>query len=102
MKEHKPRNLIEIADKIIDVIKSHSNLTVERADEITNQIEKVKKSYRYTAPEITYMCWEELSKILSFYFVPSNSKWETEIMIIFNDLSGSVEDYWNGENNEVC
>lgn len=101
MKEHKPRNLIEIADKIIDVIQN-SDLVKHRANEIIQQIEKVKKSYRYTAPEITYMCWEELSKILSFYFVPSNSKWETEIMIIFNDLSGSVEDYWNGENNEVC
>lgn len=101
MKGYKPRNLIEIADKIIDVIQN-SDLVKHRANEIIQQIEKVKKSYKYTAPEITYMCWEELSKILSFYFVPSNSKWETEIMIIFNDLSGSVEDYWNGENNEVC
>lgn len=100
MKEHKHRNLIEIANQIINVIKSHSNLTVERADEIINQIEKVKKSYRYTAPEITYMCWEELSKILSIYFIPSNSKWETEIMIIFNDLSGSIDDYWDGDTNE--
>lgn len=101
MEEYKPRNLIEIADKIIDVIQN-SDLLKHRANEIIQQIEKVKKSYRYTAPEITYMCWEELSKILSAYFVPSNSKWETEIMIIFNNLSGTVDDYWNGENNEKC
>lgn len=99
MQDHKPRNLIEIADKIIDVIKSHSDLKADRADEIINQINKVKRSYTYTAPEITYMCWEQLSKVLSIYFVPSNSKWETEIMIIFNDLSGSVDDYWDGDLN---
>lgn len=100
MKEYKPRNLVVIADEIIDVIKNRSDLKVDRADEIINQIEKVKKDYRYTAPEITYMCWEELSKILSIYFTPSNSKWETEIMIIFNDLGGSVDDYWDGDKNE--
>lgn len=38
--------------------------------------------------------------VLSQYFIPSNSKWETEIMIIFNDLSGSVDDYWDGDKNE--
>lgn len=100
MEEYKPRNLIEIADKIIEVIQN-SYLTKNKATEIIQQIEKVKQNYRYTAPESTYMCWEELSKILSTYFVPSNSKWETEIMIIFNNLSGSVDDYWNGENNET-
>lgn len=100
MKKYKPRNLIKIADEIINVIKSHSNLKVEKADEIIKQIERVKKDYSYTAPEITYMCWEELSKVLSHYFVPSNSKWETEIMIIFNDLSGSIDDYWDGDDNE--
>lgn len=100
MKEYKPRNLITIADEIIGIIKSHSDLKKEKADEIIRQIEKVKKDYKYTAPEITYMCWEKLSEVLSCYFVPSNSKWETEIMIIFNDLSGSVDDYWDGDNNE--
>ena len=100
MKEYKPRNLITIADEIINIIKTHSDLKVERADEVIRKIEKVKKDYRYTAHEITYMCWEELSKVLSQYFIPSNSKWETEIMIIFNDLSGSVDDYWDGDKNE--
>lgn len=94
-----PRNLITIADEIIKVI-NNSPIKVEMADEIIRQIEKVKKDYRYTAPEITYMCWEELSKVLSRYFVPSNSKWETEIMIIFNDLNGTVDDYWEGDENE--
>lgn len=100
MKEYKPRNLITIADEIINIIKTHSDLKVERADEVIRKIEKVKKDYKYTAPEITYMCWEELSKVLNQYFIPSNSKWETEIMIIFNDLSGSVDDYWDGDKNE--
>ncbi len=100
MKKYKPRNLITIADEIINIIKFHSNLKVEKAYEIIKQIERLKKDYSYTAPEITYMCWEELSKVLNHYFVPSNSKWETEIMIIFNNLNGSVEDYWDSEKNE--
>lgn len=100
MKESKLRNLITIADEIINIIKTHSDLKVERADEVIRKIENVKKDYRYTAPEITYMRWEELSRVLSKYFIPSNSKWETEIMIVFNDLSGSVDDYWDGDENE--
>lgn len=84
MKEYKPRNLITIADEIINtiadeiinIIKTHSDLKVERADEVIRKIEKVKKDYRYTAPEITYMCWEELSKVLSqyLYLVTLNRK----------------------------
>ncbi len=93
-KDYKPRNLIEIADKIIEVISSHSNLKKERADMIINQIEKVKKNYSYSDPEITYLRWEELADILNRYFIPSNSRWETEIMIIFNNLSGTVKDYY--------
>lgn len=37
----------------------------------------------------------ELAYVLSQNFVPSNSKWETKIMIIFNDLSGNVDDYYD-------
>lgn len=93
-KKHTPRNLIKIADEIIDVINSRSNLKSEKVDMIINEIEKIKKSYRYSAPELVYLRWEELANILSRYFVPSNSKWETEIMIIFNNLNGTVDDYY--------
>ena len=48
MKEYKPRNLITIADEIINIIKTHSDLKVERADEVIRKIEKVKKDYSYT------------------------------------------------------
>lgn len=41
------------------------------------------------------MSWNELAYVLSQNFVPSNSKWETKIMIIFNDLSGDVDDYYD-------
>jgi hypothetical protein len=40
MKEYKPRNLITIADEIINIIKTHSDLKVERADEVIRKIEK--------------------------------------------------------------
>lgn len=93
-KDYKPRNLIEIANRIIEVISSHSDLKAERANMIINEIEKIKKSYSYSAPEITYLRWEELANVLSKYFIPSNSRWETEIMIIFNDLSGTIDDYY--------
>lgn len=38
MKEYKPRNLITIADEIINIIKTHSDLKVERADEVIRKI----------------------------------------------------------------
>ena len=41
------------------------------------------------------MSWDELANVLSLNFVPSNSRWETKIMIIFNDLSGDVDDYYD-------
>lgn len=94
MKEYKPRNFQKIADEIIKVIDEECDFNEEKVSNIIEQIEKVKKSNRYKAPELQYMSWDELAGILSNNFVPSNSKWETKIMIIFNDLNGSVEDYW--------
>lgn len=90
------RNFQEIADKIIKVIDEQCDFSEERVANIIEQIEKAKYSNRYKAPELQYMSWNELADVLSKNFVPSNSKWETEIMIIFNDLSGTIEDYWEG------
>lgn len=88
------RNFQTIADEIIKVIDEECDFNEERIANIIEQIEKVKNSNRYKAPELQYMSWNELASILSRNFVPSNSKWETKIMIIFNDLKGTVEDYW--------
>lgn len=88
------RNFQKIADEIIKVIDQECDFDEERITNIIEQIEKVKKSNRYKAPELQYISWNELANILSQNFIPSNSKWETKIMIIFNDLSGSVEDYY--------
>lgn len=90
----KERNFQNVADEIIKVIDEECDYDEVLIGEIIDQIEKVKKSNGYKAPELQYMSWNELADILSYYFVPSNSKWETKIMIIFNDLNGSVEDYW--------
>lgn len=94
MKEYKPRNLEEVANKIIKVIEEKCDFNEGRIIDIIEQIEKVKNSSRYRAPEFAYLDWNYLADILSKNFVPSNSKWETEIMIIFNDLNGSVDDYF--------
>lgn len=88
------RNFNDIADKIIKVIDEKCDFDENRISNIIEQIEKVKISYCYKAPELQYMCWVDLSNILSQNFVPSNSKWETELMIIFNDLKGTVDDYY--------
>jgi len=89
------RNFQEIADKIIKVIDEECDFNEERIANIIEQIEKIKNSNRYKAPELQYMSWNELAYVLSQNFVPSNSKWETKIMIIFNDLSGDVDDYYD-------
>ncbi len=99
MENKECRGLLAIADEIITVIKN-APIKVEKADEIIGQIERIKKDHCYRAPEAQFISWNELAEVLSKNFVPSNSKWETEIMIIFNDLSGSVDDYWDGDENE--
>ena len=88
------RNFQKIADKIIKVIAEECNFDEGRITNIIEQIENVKKNNCYKAPELQYISWNKLANILSQNFIPSNSKWETKIMIIFNDLSGSVEDYY--------
>lgn len=96
------RNFQEIADEIIKVIDEECDFNEERITCIIEQIEKIKNSNRYKAPELQYISWNELAYVLSQNFVPSNSKWETKIMIIFNDLSGNVDDYYDklGDDNK--
>lgn len=89
------RNFQEIADKIIKVIDEKCDFNEERVSSIITQIEKVKYSSCYKSPELQYISWQELASILSQNFIPQNSRWETEIMIIFNDLSGTVDDYYD-------
>lgn len=91
------RNIVDVADKIIKVIDEQCDFNEERVASIIEQIEKLKKDSCYRAPETVYMDWNNLASILSQNFIPQNSKWETEIMIIFNDLSGTVDDYYDLE-----
>ena len=91
------RNIVDVADKIIKVIDEHCDFNEERVISIIEQIEEVKKDSFYRAPELAYMDWNNLSSILSQNFIPQNARWETEIMIIFNDLSGTVDDYFDLE-----
>lgn len=91
------RNIIDVAEKIIKVIDEQCDFNEERVVNVIEQIEKVKKDSNYRAPELAYMDWDNLAGILSQNFAPSNSRWETEIMIIFNDLSGTVDDYYEGD-----
>lgn len=94
--EHK-RDFTKIANRIIDVIKEKSDLDLEKKNNIISRIEMIKNESGYRAPELSYINWNELGKLLSFYFNPKNSKWEMEILVIFNDLKGTVDDYWEGE-----
>ena len=96
------RNIVDVADKIIKVIDEKCDFSEEKIDNIINQIEKVKRDCCYRAPETTYIDWNNLASILSQKFIPQNSRWETEIMMIFNDLSGEIDDYYQDgrENND--
>ena len=69
------RDFQEIADEIIKVIDEECDFAEERIANIIEQIEKIKNSNRYKAPELQYMSWNELAYVLSQNFVPSNSKW---------------------------
>ena len=91
------RNIIDVTDKIIKVINEQCDFNEKKIASIIEQIEKVKRDCRYRAPELSYVDWNNLASILSQNFIPNNSRWETEIMIIFNDLSGTVDDYYKGD-----
>ncbi len=80
------RDLIVIADKIIDVIQENCTWDDEKINEIVSQIKDVKSSHMYRAPELENVGWWEISDILCDNFNPNNSEWEKKIQIIFNDL----------------
>lgn len=42
---------------LMQMCRGNNNAFTFFADEVIRKIEKVKKDYRYTAPEITYMGW---------------------------------------------
>lgn len=97
----KERNFAYIANEIIKIIKDECTFAEYRIKSIIERIEKVIHDSSYKAPELQWMSWDELSDILRTNFVPSNSKWETKIMIVFNDLSGTIDDYWDDGTNSL-
>lgn len=97
----KERNFAYIANEIIKIIKDECPWMKEKVDMIVERIEKTIRNNIYKAPELQWMSWDELSDILRTNFVPSNSKWETKIMIVFNDLSGTIDDYWDDGTNSL-
>lgn len=97
----KGRNFAYIANEIIKIIKDECTFDEYRIKGIIERIEKVIHDSRYKAPELQWMSWDELSDILRTNFIPSNSKWETKIMIVFNDLSGTIDDYWDDGTNSL-
>lgn len=88
------RNIVKVADDIIKIINEKSDFEKYKKQYIISIIEQIKINSCYRAPEVAYLDWDNLASVLGFYFTPSNSKWETEIMIIFNGLEGTVEDYY--------
>lgn len=97
----KERNFVYIANEIIKIIKEECTFDKDKINIIVERIEKVIHDSKYKAPELQYVSWEELSDVLRTNFVPSNSKWETKIMIVFNDLNGTIEDYWDDGTNAL-
>lgn len=88
------RDFVVIADRIIKVIQEKCTFDNKKTSEIIAEIEDVKRSHLYRAPEVYYMSWDCLSDILCDNFNPANSRWEGEIAVIFGDLKGTVDDYF--------
>lgn len=82
------RNLTNIADGIIKIIDKECTFNENVIKDIVSDIEKVKNSSRYRAPELQFISWRELAEVLSKYFDPSNSEWEEKIRKLFaNEIS---------------
>lgn len=96
LEEFKPRDFSTIARQIQDVIERDCTFSSCRRRELINEIDRCIKDNFYRAPELAYESWNDLADVLNSYLVPSNSRWETEIMCIFGDL-GPVDDYWDGD-----
>lgn len=101
MEEFKPRDFIEVAKQILEVIKEKCTFDLDRKCEICNDIAVCMNNHYYRAPEAYYMDWFDLAEILTNNFIPSNSLWETELMVIFDDLKGKPEDYFQENIDEV-
>lgn len=79
------RDLIVVADKIIEIIQNKCTFDKDEVDRIVTKIEDVKSSYLYSAPELYYLRWNSLADILCDNFNPDNSEWETELAAIFKN-----------------
>lgn len=96
MEEFKPRNFVTVANQILDVIERDCTFSNCKKKELVDNINDCIKDNFYRAPELNYIDWNHLASVLNEFLIPSNSRWETEIMCIFGDL-GSVDDYWDGD-----
>lgn len=81
-KEYKPRNLSTVANKLIKVIKD--NCDWKNKQDIIEEINEVIYDSSFKAPELMYICWNNLADILNANFNPDNSDWEKEICDIFS------------------
>lgn len=81
-KEYKPRNFSKVANKLIKIIKNKCEW--ESKQDIIEEINKVIYDSCYKAPELMYICWNDLADILNANFNPDNSDWEQELCNIFS------------------
>lgn len=58
------RNIIDVCDQLIQVV--NENFPDYRKL-IINDIERIKRNYSYRAPELEYMDWNDLAKIINDY-----------------------------------
>lgn len=99
MKPHQ-RSFFHVAEQIINIIDEKCTFNEAKVAKIIEEIKDLERDASYRAPELSVMDWDNLAGLLSKYFIPSNSKWETEIMMVFNDLSGTIDDYWDPVKDE--
>lgn len=72
------RNIIEVIDKMIE------HIPVDQREFVVPDLEKIKVSVRYKAPEAIFECWNRCAAILKYHFGKPDTDWKKEIAAIFS------------------
>lgn len=54
-------------------------------EDMVEDLEKVKDSVKYTAPEAMYIRWDEYVQVLMFYIPEPKSEWQRDIQSLVAD-----------------
>ena len=79
-KKNKPRSIKSVIDRIISIIPTDFN----NSKNFIMDLEKIKESADYTAPESLFYRWQELCQILEYYLLKEEGEWTHTVKLIVN------------------